>query len=405
MAAGRSTEQNLDIKSQAAVRRGTLGRRRWLRYSLRGLFAAVLVAALPVWWLRLEVDDLAAEHDAIVKLRQLGADIFTAPAEPRWFWKRMPTTLARHAERAVNVFLDADSSLRDENLPLVARCRRVENLHINITNPTCSITDSGLGCLAQLTTLKSLGIRNCHSVTGAGLRNFVKCGGLTSVDLTGSAVEDAVADYLVLFPSLSGLALSGTRLTDAAMPTVALLTGLRGLSLPQSVTSNRLTFLLPLHKMENLHISLHASDDVAALEAVCAFAKLEQLSLSGQGLTDGGLKAITQARGLKALYLCQGPTTLDGLAALKTLPKLRLLEFEAAPPRLSQVDVQDLLAPLFVTFPDDPLGLGQGKAVRRERRASGGPNTTDQRRWSGRPRRKTQPAPRHMAPATSNEKG
>jgi len=65
-------------------------RRRWLSYSLRGLFLLVFVAALPTWWIRSELDGFAAEHEAIVRLRSLWAAVYTRPAEPRWLWGRFP---------------------------------------------------------------------------------------------------------------------------------------------------------------------------------------------------------------------------------------------------------------------------------------------------------------------------
>jgi len=63
---------------------------RWLSYSLRGLFVLVLLAALPAWWIRNQLDGFAAEHEAIELLRSQGATVYTKPAEPEWLWKHLP---------------------------------------------------------------------------------------------------------------------------------------------------------------------------------------------------------------------------------------------------------------------------------------------------------------------------
>ncbi len=67
-----STVGMSSVSSSCGSSEGRPPRRRWLRYSLRGLLALMLLAAIGAWWLKTKVDAARREEQAIAALMEVG---------------------------------------------------------------------------------------------------------------------------------------------------------------------------------------------------------------------------------------------------------------------------------------------------------------------------------------------
>jgi hypothetical protein len=149
----------LNVKEDAR-KRTPWRRSRLLRYSLRALFALTLAAALPLWWLRVQLDHLTAEGEAIARLREAGVAVITRPPDLPWSLRLLPKVLWHDAQQAEIVFIEGPelapaqyallgrlaaltiwgNGLTDDGLRQLAPCRSLVNLNIQGGN----VSDDGL---------------------------------------------------------------------------------------------------------------------------------------------------------------------------------------------------------------------------------------------------------------------
>lgn len=308
--------------------------RRWRRYSLRTLFALMFVAALPAWWFRTELTDLVEEHEAMVRLRDAGLHVVARPAEPRWFWKRVPEWLAPYRERAESVdSWGGKHVVSDDDVRLIGRLTHLKHLALEQQE---AVTDANLAACQGLTALEWLRLGYCPGLTDEGLRHFSGARAMMALNLNGTRVGDACADTISLFPRLESLGLLSTGLTDASMPRILTLRSLRMLTLPAGVTANGLRQISELDQLEFLDVSIHPGEEVAVLSRVCRLPKLERLTVRGEGLTDAGVNIIVAKVGLKELDVYGGAFSAAGFEALGLLAR-SINVFVALPDRYLQV--------------------------------------------------------------------
>ncbi|HEY9717406.1 MAG TPA: hypothetical protein V6C69_08055 [Trichormus sp.] len=106
------------------------------------------------------------------------------------------------------------STLTDSQLaPWLASCN-LTDLGLHDT----PVTDDGLNLLKSQTSLESLNISRCHSITDQGLIAVANLPNLRKIDLCNSAVSDQGVLYLSRSPRLESLALANTSITSTCLP-------------------------------------------------------------------------------------------------------------------------------------------------------------------------------------------
>lgn len=296
--------------------------RRWPRYSLRALFALTLGVALPAWWFRIQLDELATEHDAIVRLRSAGAHVTTAPAEPQWFWKHVPKIVAPYAERAVRLeAANYKCTVGSGEMPLVARLTHLKSLFLG----RLPIEDDDLAACATLTELEYLNFTNCRRLTSKAIGHFRNARRLRHLDFGATPIDDGALETIVTFEQLEDLRLLHTHVTDASMPQVVRLKGLKMLNLPRGVTSRGLRQIEQLTSLTHLSVYLRAGEDVEDLRHICRLQRLRSLDIRGH-VSDAGLQIIAKAKGLERLWIGGNGFSDGALADLKRSPRSRPLD-------------------------------------------------------------------------------
>jgi len=293
-------------------------RRRWLSYSLRGLFVLVFAAAVGSWWTRTKLDQFAAEYEAIEQLRNAGGRIQTVPAAPQWFWKLFPKKIAQRCEHAFHADLHPMQTT-DADMALVGRLTRLETLIVR----SKLITDEGCSHCRGLTRLRCLWLLGSASITSRGLEQFLGAEALTNLQFAFPSVGDEEMEVVVRFRRLEGLLLWSTRVGDSGLRRITALKRLSRLVLPRTVTRRGLRDLSELPELQNLRLSISATDNGPVFDSVARLPRLVQLDILGDGLTDADLAQIAKAPRLESLDIRGGRVSESGLLALKDAPKLR----------------------------------------------------------------------------------
>ena len=216
-------------------------RRRYLRFSVRGLIVVVLVIG---GWLGSIVRSARIQREAVAAIEKAGGEVWYD-----WEWKDgkaiqggspwMPGWVANRA--GIDCFgnvVAARISPEDaeDTMVQVGRLSRLEHLELNnhygtdlwtihlasLTNLSdldlarTQVTDSGLVHLNGLIRLSSLNLRNTQ-VTDAGLVHLKCLTGLSKLRLAETRVTDLGLVHLKGLTKLSTLVLDDTQVTDAGM--------------------------------------------------------------------------------------------------------------------------------------------------------------------------------------------
>jgi hypothetical protein len=254
----------------------------YLRLSIRGLLALVLLIGSGFFWL---VRSARIQHDAVAAIEKAGGYVRYdwqwknggpkkngRPWYPGWLAERVGIDYLSHVVSVTFV-----GGLSDARLALLRDLNRLEGVGIHYA-PAIDpwpVTDAGLVHLKGLSRLRSLPLDH-SDVTDAGLRHLK---GLTK---------------------LVRLSLDDTQVTDAGLVHLKNLTGLDHLSLNDTqVTDAGLAHLSSMRKLKCLHLQGTAVTD-AGLAYLKGLSSLQLLSLDGTEFSDMGLgelqKALPQAR-------------------------------------------------------------------------------------------------------------
>jgi hypothetical protein len=178
-----------------------MNRRSWMQFSTRFLLSAVVLSALPFWWIRRRMVAARIQEEAIRRLESLGGSVGYAHEwdddKDRYSGSRHPGTpflravLGDHFFLTPNVILFSDfngdqrhlepisrlstvrhlgivaSAVDDGIVPIIQPLNRIEYLSLYGTQ----ITDVGLEQLASLRSLRSIVVTNTK-VTEAGRQRF-----------------------------------------------------------------------------------------------------------------------------------------------------------------------------------------------------------------------------------------
>jgi Leucine Rich repeat len=171
----------------------TIGRGRWSRFSLRGLFIVMTVCCVLLTLWSVYVNPFRRQAESMAALRPVSKSYsvkdFGGPAWHRWL---------------VTKLLGEDSYAIVDDVSL----RGLE------------IDDELMRKLGGLTLLRTLSLEQTQ-VTDAGLATLDSMRGLRSLSLSYSQITDRGIARLQSLPQLDRLALTGTRITDAAVPDLA----------------------------------------------------------------------------------------------------------------------------------------------------------------------------------------
>ena len=262
-------------------------RRRWLRFSLRGLFVVVTVLCV---WFGYETTRARKQSAAVTKLKKLGVFIrFDYDYDPNgvqipnaepWASVWLRETLGEEYFRSV-VTVDA-------TFPSFEKAERRTRAALeeigNLTDLTALevggnsfVTDDGLVHLANLKKLRTLYLYRTE-IAGPGLLHLSRMKYLRALFLQNTPMTDAGLAHLQSNTGLTWLQLNGTKITDKGLPNLSRLIS------------------------------------------------LEMLNLSNTAITDAGLEKLRTLAGLKQLSLAGTKVTGKGVALLqKSLPNCEIL--------------------------------------------------------------------------------
>lgn len=301
-------------------------KRAWCRYSVRGLFALVLAAALPFWWLRIRLDRMRAERDAVQKLQHLGVAVVTrSPSELDVLPRILAERLMPDYEPAEMVFIE-DDRLQPNQLALLSCMTSLEQMALI----NSSAKDENLWPCSNLLKLRTVQLTNCRCITAHALWHFATASDLEQLDLSFTRVDDDAAGILARFPRLAWLGLEFTYVTDQSMRVILGLSELRFLSLPRGVTASGLRGITRLNRLEDLRISIRKGDDVQVLTPISRLPNLSTLTITGAGLTDAGLSVLSQAAALKRIDIHGGHVSDAALSRLSGEPQFQSLTINVA---------------------------------------------------------------------------
>ena len=250
----------------------TKSRRRWFRFSLRGLL--ILVAVLCIWF-SYEKNRVTKQARITAQVRDLGGDVFfgyrfDSSGKPTAFSKRkVPgwiTDLVGEDFFLTDVTINFDnefgkrpkdrskaigSQVTNEALSLLDDVRDVTSLLL-ASNP--QLTDE---CLAHVDHLKQLRVLrlNQTNVTGSGLRHIQSLRNLEGLTLSDTPLTDEGLVYLKGLSRLEWLRLGDTEITDEGLSHLSSLSSLEALELYNTkITDQGLKYLRNLKGLKRLSL-------------------------------------------------------------------------------------------------------------------------------------------------------
>jgi len=218
-------------------------------------------------------------------------------------------------------------------MPLLARCRNLEQLDLSGDAASCSTwdIDAGLRELPALPRLTFLNLSNTP-VTAVGIRELVRFPKLERLGLYRTQVGDEDAREISRLPQLCDVWMNHSNIGDAGVGHLIGLPRLRRLVLSGTqITDQALTSVSTMSSLE--HLDLESTTVTSAgLAALQSSARLQWLSLSGVELDETGPGILSQFPALKSLNLTvlddrvprASPTALGDLGQSRSLETLIL---------------------------------------------------------------------------------
>jgi serine/threonine protein kinase/Leucine-rich repeat (LRR) protein len=150
--------------------------------------------------------------------------------------------------------------------------------------------------------------------------------GLSSLDLSGTALEDGDLEQLKMLGGLRELNLANTRVTDVGLASLKSLTALRQLDLDgDAIRGPGLMHLRQLAELNELRLGCSHLAELFLVE-LSELKKLDRLSLAKSSVTDAGAVHLGPLVRLKELDLTDTQVTSDSVAKLKkSLPQCRII--------------------------------------------------------------------------------
>jgi len=285
----------------------TKPRRRWLRFSLRTLLAALTILCI---WLGWQVTAARRQHEAIVAILAANGEVefddkkvLTGHTQyarvnpddrevgPLWLREIFGDDFFR---TVVEVRLVADMA-QLEKLPSIRKLS-LGGQKVTSGGEPRAIRDSDLAFLKNLGSLEELNL-DYEEVEGSALANLPKPQRLKQLSLRNDPINDAGMESIGAMRNLEYLDLTGSRITDAGFENLRKLSKLK-------------TLRIVATKISDAGFKYVASNDIEMLEAY-------QTQLG-----DDALARIGEMRHLKHLSVDQSRITDAGLRRLRSLAHL-----------------------------------------------------------------------------------
>jgi len=188
--------------------RNPVSGRRWIRFSLRGLFLLVLVLAVSLGW---TVDKVRQQAIAVAALTKMGCtvDCADSPSGSAAVLERLRALAGQDEISAVISVNGNMSQVDDAGLAHLHGVPYIANLHLGGTR----VTDAGLEHLRGLTSLAFVTLAGTR-ITDRGLEQLRGLIHLRALDIRHTQFTDAGLKPLQGLMMLQVLALDGTRVTD-----------------------------------------------------------------------------------------------------------------------------------------------------------------------------------------------
>lgn len=242
----------------------------------------------------------------------------------------------RHFPNLEILHLGSNRKVTDEGLKHVAQLRRLRELTLG----NISITDAGLAHLAELENLEKIVDFHRTRIGDEGLVHLKKLSKLKHLDLfLTRGITDASVQTLKGFRNLRFLGIARTRITDSALVNLISFPDLEELHLGGShqATDAALEHLKPLPKLKRAALS-DGNITEAGLASLKSLPPLEivggnlnwQFTLTGPTIGDSSLVHLKHLTKLESLFLRNTRVTEAGLAHLKAIPGLKILNLSGA---------------------------------------------------------------------------
>jgi beta-lactamase regulating signal transducer with metallopeptidase domain len=199
----------------------------------------------------------------------------------------------------------------DKGLAELAKCRLLEELSIG----SPGITDEGMRHVAKLTNLKKLNLFGCENVTNNGLAQLTTLKSLKDLSITESKITIGGLSHLNKIPGIYKLNLDEIEQDNSGMD-ISGLTNLEELTLTlkiervdrennsfitQKFTAADLVCLAKLKRLRWLQGINNVTD--TGLKKLSGLTNMERFSFTATGLTNDGLKSLTNMKNLDLLHI------------------------------------------------------------------------------------------------------
>jgi len=210
--------------------------------------------------------------------------------------------------------------ITDQGMTAIKGWKQLKRLDVRGTR----ISDGTLAIVSQLTGLEALDVAHTE-VTDVGLENLITLVNLRELAVGRGRLSNNGLVVLRMLPTLTLLDLSGARPTSPDAPRG----GGGGLGIPEE-TLKAMTELKDLRTLY-LGFSSIAPDQ---LRTLAVLEKVEKLGLQGcERVNDTAVAELAKWKGLKYVDLQETPVTEKGLAELrKARPTLKILSGGSPPP-------------------------------------------------------------------------
>ena len=366
-------------------------RRRWRRFSIRGLMLLMLVIGALLAFVVKDLIEAREEQAIISKLSEvrvsitfvhdMGENPDQLPGNPFLRAILGENYKVRLYEARMTEPIGEETILRLPNL------RHLEILELRNEK----LSDRSVDALARIPRLRRLTF-HWIEITPEQLRRLAQSDSIEMLSLDRRSSTDAHLAQLPLFPNLEEVSLwqlynpvtgkQSVATTDNGIKSLANIKGLKSLAVSEApnITDEAFVNIDRFRDLESLHISYTQVSDKSlahiarltslrelvlrsdgetprissdGIKQLHPLKNLVEVELKGAGIDDRCIPTIAQLPNLEELYLSHTSVTDAGLSPLKDSPSLvRLIDSQ------NQITPKGLKAIGFIPDPDDPFSAG-----------------------------------------------
>jgi hypothetical protein len=203
--------------------------------------------------------------------------------------------------QAISIY---DASITDHGLGFLANMRQLKELtlgqYLANPNPRFRITDAGVAQLESLSNLVSLDL-DCPTLSGEGLRHLAKLTQLKRLRLNGRGITDDDLGLLATLTNLESLELKNATFVGTGLVQLSCLSKLKWLGLEgPNITDEAIPIIARIPALYSLSID-NAHLTAAGLEPLAGAVKLRHLQIRTP--VSGDVKRLKQALPNGSLYI------------------------------------------------------------------------------------------------------